>query len=188
MTIFKNQYYLFIENTREINLRKIKKRNKFTIIYRPIKKEKIEIIKALINNCKKKGVKLLIANNIKLLNKANFDGLYVSAFNKNLNVLRQKKNNKIIVGSAHSYKEIYLKKKQGCETIIYSRLFKTDYKNKQSFLGIIKFNIQTKNTDVVALGGVRLKNLNKVNLLKSNKIALLTEVKKKPAKIFNRLF
>ena len=34
MVIFKKQYFLIIENTRDINLSNIKKKNKFTIIYR----------------------------------------------------------------------------------------------------------------------------------------------------------
>ena len=34
MFIFKKKYYLIIESIKDINLKNIKKRNKFTIIYR----------------------------------------------------------------------------------------------------------------------------------------------------------
>ena len=44
MTSLKKQYYLYVENTNNIDLEKINKRYKFTIIYRNNKtKEKIEI-------------------------------------------------------------------------------------------------------------------------------------------------
>ena len=34
MSIFKKNYFLIIENIKDLNLKKIKKRNKFIIIYR----------------------------------------------------------------------------------------------------------------------------------------------------------
>ena len=46
MFIFKNQYYLYIENSKLLNLNFIKKRNKFVIIYRNVENvEKIEDLK-----------------------------------------------------------------------------------------------------------------------------------------------
>jgi hypothetical protein len=41
---------------------------------------------------------------------------------------------------------------------------------------------------LVSLGGIRTENITALNMLKSKHIALLTEIKKKPAKIINRLF
>ena len=105
-----------------------------------------------------------------------------------------KKNRKIgrkfeIIGSAHNFKEINLKIRQGCEKVILSRLFKTEYKNKKSFYGTTRFNLLTKNydNDFVALGGIRSNNLMKLTMLKCEGVALLSEVKKKPA-IIRRLF
>ena len=50
------------------------------------------------------------------------------------------------------------------EFILLSRIFKTSYKNKDSFLGIVKFNLLTKiiNVGTTALGGINFDNLNKV--------------------------
>ena len=85
MLVFKKKYYLFVENTREFNLNLIKIRKKFNIIYRnQTTKENIEKIKIYRRNCKKNGINFYIANNTSLLSKVKADGLYISAYNKNL--------------------------------------------------------------------------------------------------------
>jgi thiamine monophosphate synthase len=111
--------------------------------------------------------------------------LYVSSYNtKNY-------NNKVhhIIGSAHNFREIYQKIKQGCKTIILSRLFKTSYVNKKNNLGVLKFNLIKKNyvINIVPLGGINKLNLLKLNMVNADGFALLSEVKKKPV-IANRLF
>ncbi len=163
----------------------LKLRNKFIIIYRNNKKE--ERISTLMNFrqiCKKKFIKLFIANNKKLAVRLKADGVYISSYNRNKIYLQGVE----FIGSAHNISEINIKKWQGCKSIFLSRLFETDYKNKKGHLGLIKFNLINLNKDFVPLGGIRLKNLNKVKIIKSNSLAILSEVKKKPAKIFNRLF
>ena len=124
------------------------------------------------------------------MNTLKADGLYISAHNKELNLIKLKRNNYNLIGSAHNNKEINLKVMQGCSHIIFSRLFKTFYKNKKGSLGIIKFNLLKlcRKENLVPLGGIRLSNLNKLNIVKCNSFALLSEIKKKPAKLFSRLF
>ena len=75
--------------------------------------------------CKRKGIKLYLANNIQLAIKLGFDGAYIPAFNKSLRHLnyRLKKNFKIL-GSAHNIKEIRLKEKQNVCLIFISSIFK----------------------------------------------------------------
>ena len=69
MPILKKNYYLFIENTTELNLNLIKKRNKFNIIYRnQNKKEKLKIY-SYRKKCKVRGIKLFVTNDVKLLTK-----------------------------------------------------------------------------------------------------------------------
>ena len=190
MFAFKYKYYLYIENTKDFNLNLIKKRNKFIIIYRNnVKKENIEDLKKFIQFCKKKAIKFFIANDVFLARLLKADGLYVSAFNKSLKHLNIAGKNFQIIGSAHNYKEIFIKKKQGCSEIFFSRLFKTEYRNKTSFLGIVKFNLLTKLTRVhlIPLGGIRLFNLNSLKIVNSNSFSILSEIKKKPA-ITSRLF
>ena len=113
------------------------------------------------------------------------DGLYLSSFNKKIYLNKELK----LIGSAHSFKEINEKIKQGCKTIFLSRLFKTSYKNKKDYLDIVKFNLIIKkyNISIIPLGGIRSSNLNKLNMINSNGFALLSEAKKKPA-ITSRLF
>ena len=191
MFIKKNKYYIYIENLRSINIDLIKTKSKFNLIYRNnLKKENINNIINFIKLCKKKYIKFFISNDISLALKTGANGVYLSSYNKDL----FKKNRKIgrkfeIIGSAHNFKEINLKIRQGCEKVILSRLFKTEYKNKKSFYGTTRFNLLTKNydNDFVALGGIRSNNLMKLKMLNCEGVALLSEVKKKPA-IIRRLF
>ena len=191
MLVFKKKYYLFVENTREFNLNLIKIREKFNIIYRnQTNKEKIEVLKNFRKNCKKNGITFYIANDTNLLSKLNADGLYISANNKNLLLNKYSKKGYKVIGSAHNLREIDIKLKQGCQTIIFSRLFKTSYNYKKGHLGIQKFNIiyQRSRLDLVPLGGINEENLCKLNTVLSKSFACLSAIKKKPAKIINRLF
>ena len=80
--------------------------------------------------------------------------------------------------------------KQKCNKIIFSRLFKTNYKDKKTFLGIVKFNLFSRitNKELIPLGGIRENNLQLTRLANSKGFCILSEVKKKPAKIISRLF
>ena len=97
------------------------------------------------------------------------------------------KTNKI--GSAHNVREINTKILQGCREIVFSRLFKTDYKNKRSYLGVVKFNLVAylHGSSFVPLGGIRLNNLNKLKEVNASSFVLMSEIKKKPA-VISRLF
>ena len=186
MFIIKKYYYLYIENTRDINFKFIKKNKKIFIIYRNNKvQEDLKKINFLKNECNKKGFRLYIANNFKLAKACKADGLYISSYNKKIYLNKSLD----LIGSAHNFSEIYQKVRQGCKTIILSRLFKTSYPYKKGNLGIIRFNLLTKNyqINIIPLGGINKLNLLKLNLVNSEGLALLSEVKKKPA-ISNRLF
>ena len=186
MFIIKNNYYLIIENTSDIDLKNIKKSKKIFIIYRN-NSTKEDIIK-LINfkkQCNQRSFKLYIANDYQLAKICKADGLYISSHNKKIYLNK----NLNLIGSAHNFNEIYQKIKQGCKTIILSRLFKTTYKNKKSFLGAIKFNLMKKNYvfNIVPLGGINGLNLLKLNLVNSKGFVLMSKIKKKPV-ITNRHF
>ena len=191
MFAYKNKYFLIIKNIKDIDLSNIKFSKKFIIIYR--NKNKIHDIEKLTRFrrfCKAKKIGFYVSNNYKLMISLNADGIYISAHNKNLSISKFKYSNYKIIGSAHNIKELNLKALQGCTHFIFSRLFQTNYKNKNGFLGVIKFNLfsLSRRENLVPLGGIRLSNLNKLNLVNSNSFALLSEIKKKPANIINRLF
>ena len=110
MFILKKKYYLIIENTKDINLKNIKKRNKFVIIYRNKKNlEKKENLLKFRKECKLKLIHFYVANDINLAIELSSDGLFLSSYNKSLKGLSVKKSNFRIIGSAHSSKEIYMK-------------------------------------------------------------------------------
>ena len=191
MFTFKNKYFLIIESIKDIDLRNIKLINKYTIIYRNVGKIKnIDDLLKFRRNCKAKKIDFYVSNNEKLTLDLKADGIYISAHNRNLSLAKLKRSNFKIIGSAHNIKELNIKLLQGCSSIIFSRLFKVSNPLKRGFMGVIKFNLfkLSRKENLVPLGGINLSNLNKLKMVKSNSFALLSEIKKKPAKLFNRLF
>ena len=188
MFIFKKKYFFIIESIKDIDLKNIKNFGKYSIIYRNNSPENIEILKKFRLKCKILRIPFFVANNVDLIKALKADGLYISAYNKNLNSSYLKNNFKII-GSAHNIKEINLKKLQGCSEIILSRLFKTSYKNKIDFLGLIKFNLLSKliNVSLTPLGGINLNNLNNLKNVNCEKVALSSLVKNEPNKIHSSM-
>ena len=189
MFIIKNKYFLIIESIKDINLKNIKIRNKFYIIYRNNKKiDQVSDLLIFRQKCKLKAIKFYIANNVKLALLVNSDGIYLSSNNKDLRYLNYKKKNFEIIGSAHNFKEISFKIKQGCSSILLSKLFMVSYDKKSPYLGVVKFNTFSRiSKKIIPLGGIKDNNLNQLKNVLSNGLALLSEVKKKPAKIFSRL-
>ena len=122
---------------------------------------------------------MYLSNNINLAIKLKLDGVYLPSFNKKLGYknLNHKKKFRII-GSAHNISEIKMKEKQNCDEIFLSPIFKTE--KQRQYLDIIKFNLQTLETNkrIIALGGVNLNNLKRVNLTKSEGVASITWIKK----------
>ena len=155
--------YYFI-NTLDTN--NLQKQDKDTIIiYRNYSSSNINIDKLikLRNFLKKKGNKLLLANNFKLALKLRLDGVYIPSFNKDFNHLAYSIFlNFTVVGSAHNLKEIRIKELQQVRNIFLSSVFK---KNK-NYLGLNKFKILNKYTkkNVVALGGISKKNIKQIKL------------------------
>tara|TARA_E500000178_G_scaffold48201_1_gene43440 strand:+ start:6682 stop:7260 length:579 start_codon:yes stop_codon:yes gene_type:complete len=184
MFILKKKYFFIIESIKDIELKNIKNFGKFSIIYRNKIPENINKLRTFRLNCKSKKIPLLVANNIDLMKKIKADGLYISAHNNKLNLRNFKKGYEII-GGAHNIKEINLKKLQGCSEVLLSRLFKTTYKNKIGSLGVIKFNLLSKITNIslTPLGGINLKNLNDLKNVNCESVALSSLVKKKSHKI-----
>ena len=189
MFIVKNKYFLIIESIKDIDLKNIKIRNKFFIIYRY--KENTDKINDLLQfrqKCKLKAIKFYVANDIKLSVLLNSDGIYLSSYNKNLKFLNFKKKNFDIIGSAHNFREISLKTKQGCSLILLSKLFLVNYNVTAPYLGIIRFNNLIQfSKKLIPLGGIKEQNLNQLRNVYGDGLAILSEIKKKPA-IFRRLF
>ena len=170
------KYYFISEYDTNLIKYQDKKTN---IIFRNYnKKIDIDKLKILHNLCKKKGCLFFLSNDIKLAIKLKLDGVYLPSFNKNFSHLGYRLEKKFItLGSAHSLKELNLKKIQGVKIFFISSLFK---KNK-NFLGLNKFKIlnnYTKNK-VVALGGISKKNIKKIKILNIAGIGGISFFKKK---------
>lgn len=152
--------------------------------------ENISVLKEFRKKCRLRLIEFYIANDIKLCVMLKSDGIYLSSFNKNLKASHLKNNKFKIIGSAHNFNEIIYKVKQNCTYVLFSKLFQVDYIKDSPFLNIVKFNLYMNkfNTKLIPLGGIKLSNLNKLKTVSCEGLALLSEVKKKPTKIFSRLF
>ncbi len=174
--LFLNKY--FFVNSFEPNLIKIQDKNT-SIIYRNYEKKNIinDIIK-LKHFCKKNKYNLFLANDIKLALKLKLNGAYLPSFNRKFNHLSYSlRKDFILLGSAHNFKEISIKRKQKVEKIFLSSIFK---KNK-NYLGLNKFNILIKkfNYNFVALGGINNSNFKKLKLTNISEFAGINCFKKK---------
>jgi len=166
--LYPSKYYFI--NTFDTNL--ISKQDKNTaIIYRnyTVHKNRLATILKIKKICKKKNIKFLLANDIKLSINLNLDGAYIPSFNKGFNHLNYNFKKKFfLMGSAHNLREIRIKEAQKVQAIFISSLFK-----KKNFLGIYKFKKLSKLTKkrVIALGGISKKNIKKLSLINSQMFA-----------------
>ena len=170
MHINKIRKYYFISKFETNNIDKQDKQT--VIIYRNYSSNKpnLDIILKIKKYCKKKGLKFYLSNNIKLAIKLDLDGAYIPSFNKSLRHLAFSCKTKFkIIGSAHNFKEIKIKKTQKVNKIFISSIFKKN----QNYLGLNKFKLISNLTKkkVVALGGVSQKNINKLKLLTNQEFA-----------------
>ena len=162
--------YYFINKLETNNIDRLDKQT--VVIYRNYSSKNfdVELILKLKKYCKKKRIKFLLANNIKLAIKHDLDGAYIPSFNKStLHLPFSLKKKFSVIGSAHNIKEIRVKEVQKVDRIFISSLFK---KNK-NYLGINRFKLLSNCTKkkVVVLGGVSKNNLNKLMLLHSSEFA-----------------
>ena len=164
-------FFSFIDIFNEEHIRKLNK--KIAIIYRNYTTAyDKKLITEIKNFCRKDKRKFFLSNNLKLSLELNLDGVYLPSFNKKINTNWVNiKSNFLIIGSAHSIKEIIIKEKQGVELIFLSPLFKTT--KSKIFLNPIKFNILASKTKkkVIALGGINNKNLNRLKMINAHGFA-----------------
>lgn len=181
------KYYYFIDKFEKDDIKNINKN--IAIIYRNYsKKLDIKHIRNIKNFLKKKKIKFFLSNNIKTAIQLDLDGVYLPSFNKQLKINSYSKKKKfLVIGSAHNIKEIKYKEKQGTEAIFLSPLFRTN-KNKKN-LGLIKFNLLSKMTKkkIIALGGIRETNIQKLFLLNAYGFASISFLKNTDKMYINRV-
>jgi len=170
--------FYFIDEFKKKHLINLDKN--ISIIYRNYNKiysenEVLEIKKF----CLSTNRKLFISNNVYLANKFHLDGIYLPSFNKNFSILGKIDKRLKIIGSAHNYREIAIKKKQKVDLIFISPIFKV--KKKSEFLDLHKFNTLSKITKkkVIALGGIKKENIKKIKMVHCSGFAGITYFKDK---------
>ena len=155
-----------------------------SIIYRNYENPSDEnLILKIKKYCKKKRIKFLLSNNIRLAIKLDLDGAYIPSFNRNIehNIYSMKKDFELI-GSAHNLNEIREKEKQKIKYVFISPLFYS--KKNDSFLGIYRFLKLKKLTFIktVCLGGININNIKKIKLLNIGAVAGISLFKDKKFK------
>ena len=170
MHSYLNTKYYFINKLDTKNIDKLDKQT--IVIYRNYSSKGMDesLIIKIKNYCRKKRLKIILSNNVKLAIRLNLDGVYIPSFNKNFNHLNYSLNKKFkIIGSAHNIKEIRIKELQKIENIFLSSLFK---KNK-NYLGLNKFKLLSKLTvkKIVVLGGISKQNIKSLQLLNNSEFA-----------------
>lgn len=172
------KFFFFTDSLNETIINNIYKFKNIAIIYKSnnpntINNQKIINIKKF---CIKNKILFFISDNIKLAIKYNSDGLFISSLNKKMYNIHSQKKNFYIIGSVHNVFEYYLKIRQGCKILMLSPIF---YNKKYSFnkiLGVVRFNLISNQwkSKICALGGINLKNLNKLKMTKASSVAFLS--------------
>lgn len=169
--------YYFI-NEYDTNLIKYQDK-KTNIIFRNYSTQiNIKKLTILRDFCKKEGCRFFLSNNFKLAIKLKLDGVYLPSFNKSYNHLAYKlKKNFIILGSAHTLKELNIKKRQAVQFFFLSSLFKKN----ENYLGIYRFKFFENFLEkgLVALGGISQNNIRKLGLVNISGFAGISYFKKK---------
>ena len=158
----------------------LKLRKNINLIFRNYEKKfDVSYYKKIKNFCHSNGYKIYLSNNVNFAHNLGFDGVYIPAFNKRIDVIKSKLHKLILLGSAHNIKEINEKKKQGMDLIFLAPIFRV--KKRNTHLGIIRFNNFSKlnNNNFVALGGINKSNINKIRSLNCYGIASISYIKGK---------
>lgn len=172
------KFYFFTEDLNENVINNIAKFKNIAVIYKNTKSTNINDSNIIVLKkfCKKNKILFIISDNYKLAIKYKADGFFISNSNKKTFLFEGIKKNFIIIGSAHNRLEYHLKIRQGCKSIMLSPLFYNKKYSVNKILGISKFNIISNEwkSEICALGGINLKNLNKVKLTSANSVGFVS--------------
>ncbi len=193
-TSYSDNFYFFTSKLTEENKKSIIKFKNISIIYdHNDTSNHYENLIKIIKFCKKKKIKIYFKDDIKKAYKLNFNGVFLSSSNKKISILNSNFNKKInfkIIGGAHNQWEYFLKKKQGCNDIFFSPIFKNNKYSENRILKVCKFNLIANEwkCNLFALGGINSSNLKKVLMTKSRGVGFVSFINdfkiKKPVYFF----
>jgi thiamine-phosphate pyrophosphorylase len=194
-TFYSDNFYFFTNKLTEKNKQNLIKFKNISIIYEESStlNNNKELLK-IIRFCKEKKIKVYVKDNIRTANKFNLNGVFLSSSNK-FAILNNNSNLKInfkLIGSAHNQIEYFFKKRQGCDDIFLSPVFKNAKYKQTQILKINKFNLKAKEwkCNLFALGGINSSNIKQIFITQSKGIGFISFVNdlkiKKPVYFFNR--
>ena len=186
---FNHNNFFFTDHLNEAIEYNIKKFKNLSIIFKNNYNQdfNLENFIKIKKFCAKNKIKLYMMDDFKTAIKLKTDGIYYSSTNNKIDI--SYKNSFKIIGSAHSQREYYFKKKQGCEYIFLSPLFENKKYSDNKLLGVNKFNLMSNKwaTKLVALAGINEKNYKKIFMTRCVSVAfnswIISQKTKKPVHI-----
>jgi len=168
---YSENFYFFTSHINEQISKNVLKFRNIALVYNETSVNDLKNFLIIKKFCKYNNIKLYILDNIRIAYQFNLDGIVLSHNNKSLifsNKITCKKEFKII-GKVHNQKEYYFKIKQNCKNIILSPIFSNKKYTSSQLLGVVKFNLISKNwrASIFALGGVNLSNFRRIKETKA---------------------
>ena len=178
MNNYRLKYYIFLDELNEKIIKNIQNLKKRKIDLKLIVSEKN--LFSILDFVKYSKIPFFIIDNVKLASKYKANGIFLTGKNRSLiNITKGSQRIKVI-GSAHNQYEYFIKERQGCSTIFLSPIFYNEKYSSNQILHINKFNLITLNwkKSIGALGGINLKNLKLIKLIRSKSIGIKSLITK----------
>ena len=178
MNNYRLKYYIFLDELNEKIIKNIQNLKKRKIDLKLIVSEKI--LFSILDFVKYSKIPFFIIDNVKLATKHKANGIFLTSKNRSLINITKSSQRIEVIGSAHNQYEYFIKERQGCSTIFLSPIFYNKKYSLNKILHIQKFNLITLNwkKSIGALGGINLKNLKLIKLIRSKSIGIKSLITK----------
>lgn len=178
MNNYRLKYYIFLDELNEKIIKNIQNLKKRKIDLKLIVSEKI--LFSILDFVKYSKIPFFIIDNVKLATKHKANGIFLTSKNRSLINITKGSQRIEVIGSAHNQYEYFIKERQGCSTIFLSPIFYNKKYSLNKILHIHKFNLMALNwkKSIGALGGINLKNLKLIKLIRSKSIGIKSLITK----------
>ena len=178
MNNYRLKYYIFLDELNEKIIKNIQNLKKRKIDLKLIVSEKI--LFSILDFVKYSKIPFFIIDNVKLATKHKANGIFLTSKNRSLINITKSSQRIEVIGSAHNQYEYFIKERQGCSTIFLSPIFYNEKYSLNKILHIHKFNLIALNwkKSIGALGGINLKNLKLIKLIRSKSIGIKSLITK----------
>jgi thiamine-phosphate pyrophosphorylase len=175
---YRLKYYIFLDELNEKIIKNIQNLKKRKIDLKLIVSEKI--LFSILDFVKYSKIPFFIIDNVKLATKHKANGIFLTSKNRSLINITKGSQRIEVIGSAHNQYEYFIKERQGCSTIFLSPIFYNKKYSLNKILHIHKFNLMALNwkKSIGALGGINLKNLKLIKLIRSKSIGIKSLITK----------